>query len=108
MVKWLEGRKTIIVAVFGGFVLFLWMSGAIDEKTASTILEFLGAGTLLALRSGVQSKGWKTYASGAGMIGVSILKKIGIVTPELATGIYGILGSAGIGFLRHGISKIIK
>jgi len=53
LTKLLSGKKTYLVALAAGIVIFLQMIGAIDYDLASTLLSLLGVTGLVTLRAGI-------------------------------------------------------
>lgn len=54
MTKFLEGKKTYIVAVSVGLVTIAWSLGFIDEVTRDTLFGLLGAGGVASLRLAIK------------------------------------------------------
>ena len=55
VIEWLKGKKTYLVAAGIGIVVALQQAQVIDPELAGTILTFMGAGGLAALRAGMKS-----------------------------------------------------
>ena len=51
---WFKGKKTYIVAALAGIVTAVYTLGYIDVETYTTVMGFLGAGSIAALRAGVK------------------------------------------------------
>ena len=54
LVKWLQGKKTFLVAIGIAVVVGLQAAGILDTEIANTILGFLGASGLITLRAGLK------------------------------------------------------
>lgn len=54
--NFLKGRKTYIIAIFGGIATAVHLLGYIDGETYGVIMGALGAGGLATLRMGVAAK----------------------------------------------------
>jgi hypothetical protein len=54
MLDKLAGKKTYIVAALSGVVFVAWTLGYIDDKTADSIMLFLGVNGLATLRAGMR------------------------------------------------------
>ena len=57
MFKFLEGKKTYLVAFLVALDTLIYKLGYINEAVYTTILGFLGAGGLASLRAGMTKNG---------------------------------------------------
>lgn len=53
---WLDGKKTYICTLFCAAALLAKLKGWIDPQVADVLITGFGAGTVFALRSGVNKK----------------------------------------------------
>lgn len=104
--KW--DKKAILSIVFfvlGVVAVGLFVFGIFPESTMLVILGLLGFSGVGALRSFVDSHGWKTWFSALmGIIG-SILEAFGVITPDqlaLWLTTWGLIAGSG---LVHAIAK---
>ena len=114
MLKWLEGKKTFIIAglILLGGVLIL-VTGLDFNEIPEFAWILVNAAGLAVVRDGLNSaskmdnKGWKSYLA-AGLLAVlGGLKAIGVdIPPEIMNGIWVAVDGFGLVGIRDAVNKI--
>lgn len=104
-------KKDIITYVGFALAIFAVATGVfgwIPAAVAWGIAGLFGFGTLAAVRTFIESKGWKTYIIDIPTAILGLATAVGWVTLDLYTQIMVVIGMLNVGTLAHADNKALN